>query len=358
MGQAWYELANPGKVLTPQLLFHPKRIEENIQEMIRVAGSPERLRPHVKTYKCREIVRMQLDRGIRSFKCATLAEAQLLGETGVPDVLIAYPLVGPAQGQLLKLRSRFPRTRFSVLIDHEAQLYGWNHPGQAIDLFIDLNVGMHRTGISPEKAVELLERVQESSHHFRGWHVYDGHIHHGDPAERQRAMEAAFAPVEELVTRTGTQGNERVCGGSITFPLHAAYPQRTLSPGTSPLWDYGYSSHFPDLKFSIAAVLISRVVSKPGTDLLCLDCGYKAVAAEMEAAPLHFPQIPDANILNHSEEHLVLQSPSADAYTIGQMVYSFPHHICPTVALHESVGVVRDRQLKERWHIAARKRPY
>ncbi len=358
MESAWYALAEEEEALTPQVLFYPDRIADNIQEMIRIAGSPLRLRPHIKTYKCREIVQMQLACGIKAFKCATLGEAELLGASAAPDVLVAYSLVGPARQQLLDLIAKYPSTRFSVLIDHEQALAGWNRLGHAVDIFIDVNVGMDRTGISPQGAVALLEQLRASIHQFRGWHLYDGHIHTSDLAERRQEMEAAFIPVEKLIATTGTEASERVCGGSITFPLHAAYPQRTLSPGTTLLWDYGYRTHFPDLSFSIAAIVVSRVISKPGSDLICLDCGYKAVAAEMEAPPLYFPQFPDAVIVNHSEEHLVLRTTQARSYKIGQLVYGVPHHICPTVALHDSVGVVRDQQLQGRWRITARSRLY
>ena len=358
MELSWYELRQVKQALTPQILFYPGRITENIQEMIRVAGTPERLRPHVKTFKCKEILSMQLDGGIRKFKCATVSEALLLAELEVPDVLIAYPLIGPAQGQFLGLKARFPNTRFSVLIDNEKQLTSWNAHGQAIDVFIDVNVGMNRTGISPENAALLYEEVQISMHHFRGWHCYDGHIHSVDVAERQRQVEAAFSPVERLIKATNTKAFEHVCGGSITFPLHAQYAQRTLSPGTIFLWDQGYSAHFPDLKFFIAATLITRVISKPGPGLVCLDSGHKAVGSEMKTPPLYFPQIPDAEIRIHSEEHLVLRTSMAEELALGQLLYGFPYHICPTVALHESVGVIEDHQLKDRWEISARKRLY
>ena len=165
---AWYELSEADSVLTPQVLFYPDRIAENIQQMLRIAGSPERLRPHVKTYKCQEVVRMQLEADICAFKCATLAEASLLGESGAPDVLIAYPLVGPTQTRFLELTRQYPKTRFSALIDHESQLDDWNQLGQAVDLFIDLNVGMNRTGIPSEKAAGLFEQVQASKHRFGG----------------------------------------------------------------------------------------------------------------------------------------------------------------------------------------------
>ena len=67
--------------------------------MIDIAGGPQRLRPHVKTHKTREIARLELDAGITRHKCATIAEAEMLASCGVPDVLLAYNLVGPNCGR-------------------------------------------------------------------------------------------------------------------------------------------------------------------------------------------------------------------------------------------------------------------
>ena len=65
-------------VSSPALLVYPDRIQRNIERMVEIAGDPNRLRPHIKTHKSAEIVRMQMEAEIRKFKCATLAEAELL----------------------------------------------------------------------------------------------------------------------------------------------------------------------------------------------------------------------------------------------------------------------------------------
>lgn len=83
MRNDWYLLHHPEKINSPSLLVYPDRIGKNISEMIRMAGSPARLVPHVKTYKMKEVVEMQMEQGIHSFKCATIAEAEMLGDVGV-----------------------------------------------------------------------------------------------------------------------------------------------------------------------------------------------------------------------------------------------------------------------------------
>ncbi len=344
--------------MSPAMIVYPERIRQNIDRMIQIAGDPDRLRPHVKTHKCPDIVRLQRDRGIHKHKCATLSEAFMLGTVEAKDVLIAYPLIGPAIDQFQTLSSYFPETQYSILIDHADQLQPWIALEQEVGVFIDLNVGMDRTGCDPREASELMARINESSLSFRGWHAYDGHIHDHDLAVRKLSVEKAFEPVMDLVEKTETQQKELICGGSITFPIHAEQENRQLSPGTTLLWDVGYSCNFPDLPFEIAALLMARIVSLPDDNKICIDLGYKAIASEMNVPVATFPQIPDAVIEMHSEEHMVISTSDAQKWKIGDLVFASPYHICPGMALHDKVMAVEKGVFKEFWPIPARDRFY
>ncbi|WP_234571089.1 D-TA family PLP-dependent enzyme [Rhodohalobacter sp. 614A] len=355
----WFEIKNENQILSPALLFYPDRIRKNIQKMIGVAGSPDRLRPHIKTYKCREIVEMQREVGIHKFKCSTLAEAQMMGECGAPDVLLAYPLIGPNQKRFIQLTEQYPETTFSTLIDHPDQVKQWKtHLKQPLNIFIDLDVGMHRTGVKISNLKNLLESVNNERFHLLGFHAYDGHIRSKDLKERKEDVKKSFRKAEEFLN--GFDGPKTfITGGSITFPIHAGYSERQLSPGTTLLWDRGYGESFPDLDFDIAAVLFTRIVSKPDDNLLCIDLGYKAVASEMKNhPPVFFPQIPGSKIAGHSEEHLTLKTGQTDQWNVGDILYGFPWHICPTVALHEKAGIVQDGSVTDFWEIESRNRLY
>lgn len=358
----WFEVENVDKILSPALLFYPDRIKNNIASMIKTAGTSTRLRPHVKTYKCKEIVQMQMQAGISKFKCATLTEARMLSEAGASDVLIAYPITGPNLARLIEINSKYPDTKYSCLVDNPGHLIAWqksHHHG--ISLFIDLDTGMGRTGINPLSALSLLDQIIALDLPFGGVHVYDGHIHTHDLEMRIQEAEKSFFSVKPFIdqvqAKIGTNF-EIVCGGSITFPVHALHPERILSPGTTLLWDYGYLSNFPDLHFEIAAMVITRVISKPGKNRLCLDLGHKAVGSEMPNAPVFFPQLPQARLIIHSEEHLVLETEKAHAFQVGDIFYGIPRHICPTVALHEKAAVIENNLCLEFWDILARNRYY
>ena len=360
---AWYEVRGVEAIPSPALLVYPERIEHNIREMIRVAGGAERLRPHIKTHKTAEIIRLQQQAGIDRFKCATIAEAELLGQCGVSDALLAYQPVGPDPQRLLALQQRFGQTRFSALADHPATLDRLEELARRRDtvfrLYLDLNTGMNRTGIVPgDEAARLYTRISESPYlEACGLHAYDGHIRQSDFRERKAASDRAFEAVESLRTSLEAAGYPVpavIAGGSPTFPVHALRPDVELSPGTTLLWDARYGELFPDMAFLPAAVLLSRVVSRPGPGTFCLDLGHKAIAPEMDFPRVHLMGWEGCRQSGQSEEHLVLECGDKIPGEIGDPVYGIPMHICPTVAKYPELLVVESGELSGQWRVAAR----
>jgi D-serine deaminase-like pyridoxal phosphate-dependent protein len=192
-----------------------------------------------------------------------------------------------------------------------------------------------------------------------GLHAYDGHIHEPDPVVRRALYETAFTPVlafRQQLESAGLPVPTLIAGGTPTFPFHAACPDRECSPGTTVLWDFGYGDKLVDLPFLPAAVLLTRVVSKPGPGLLCLDLGHKAVAAENPHPRVRLLELPDAPAVSQSEEHLVVETPRAAEFAVGDALHGIPRHICPTVALYSEAVVVRGGAAVDRWPIAARAR--
>src|SRR5512147_2161638 len=115
--QNWYDVKDVGNLSTPALLVYPQRIEENIRRMIRIAGSAERLRPHVKTHKMTEVVKLQVLNGITKFKCSTIAEAEMTAHAGGIDILLAFQPVGIQMNRYFELIRHFPQVQFSTIAD-------------------------------------------------------------------------------------------------------------------------------------------------------------------------------------------------------------------------------------------------
>jgi D-serine deaminase-like pyridoxal phosphate-dependent protein len=361
----WYEVSNAREIPSPALLIYAERVEENVQRMITMAGGVERLRPHIKTHKMAEMIELQVALGIRKFKCATLAEAAMAARHGAEDVLLAYQPVGPNTDLLLHLVASFPSVRFSCLADNAITVGALSDAAaradKQLEVLVDLDVGQHRTGLAPDTHAFNLYRLIASLPALKpgGLHAYDGHLHQTDVAERTAACEAAFAPVEVLrrkLLRENLPVPRVVAGGTPTFPMHARREDVECSPGTCVFWDASYARNVPDLDFLPAAALLTRVVSKPTANRLCLDLGHKAVASEMPHPRVVFLNLDDAKPVVHSEEHLVVETPFAEGCAVGDEIYGLPWHICPTVALHNEAVIVVEGRAEDRWKIVARNR--
>lgn len=361
----WYKVSNVEDVASPALLIYPDRVEENIRRMVRIAGGVDRLRPHMKTNKLPEVIRMQMAQGILKYKCATIAEAEVAAACSVPDVLLAYQPVGPNVQRLVHLVKKFPSTRFSALVDDAGAVEALSRAASAanvtIDLFVDLDCGMHRTGIAPGPgAIALYQQLARSPGlRAAGLHVYDGHIRDSDIGSRTVACDAAFAQLDGIrqqLVALGLEVPTIVAGGTPTFPIHAKRPGVQCSPGTSVFWDLGYETLLPDLDFLPAVLVLTRVISKPSGRILCLDLGHKAIASESPHPRVELLGLSDARFIGHSEEHLTIETDRAGDYPVGSVLYGIPWHICPTVALHQEAVVIRNGRAEEHWQVVARAR--
>jgi D-threonine aldolase len=350
----WFAVTNVAEIPSPALLVYPERVRANIRRAIRIVVDPARLRPHVKTHKTSEVIRMHLEEGVTKFKCATIAEAEMTASAGAADVLVASQLVGPNVKRLAELRGLFPNTRFAAICDNVETAEGLNAVHRGLPVYVDVNCGMGRTGSAVDCAAKVYRAIERLPNlEPAGLHAYDGHIHDLDLLKRTEECRNSFEPVLKLRDELGAAN--LIASGTPTFAIHARYTDRECSPGTYVYWDFGYAK-FADLPFEVAALVLARVLSKPAKNRLCLDLGHKSVAAENPPPRVQFLNLPEATPVMHSEEHLVIETPEADRWKVGEVLYGVPRHICPTVALHDECYPVGNNQAGPIWRIEARRR--
>lgn len=362
----WFAVDNAHQIDSPALLVYRERVRHNIALAKAMVGDVTRLRPHVKTHKSSAIARLQLEAGITKYKCATMAEAEMLGRCGAPDVLLAFPLVGPRLDAFLQLGTAYPKTLFSTIVDSMSGARQLSDAavskGLVLDVYIDLDMGMGRTGIAINSAAEefYIYCMSLPGLRLRGLHAYDGHVREPDIAKLWKLCEENYRPLAALYERLvhrGAPEPEMIAGGSPSFPFYAQVKNVQCSPGTFVLWDNGYAERCPGQCFLPAAVLLCRVISLPTPDTVCVDLGHKAVGAENTIDKrIHFLNAPSLHALRQSEEHLVLQAPDGHGYQLGDVLYGIPHHVCPTVNLYGAYNVVEDGSVVGSWSIDARQR--
>lgn len=367
MNKPDYRFEGQQDIVSPQLVYYPEIIRDNLRRMIDLAGGTARLWPHLKTHKMAAVVKLHLEMGITRFKCATVAEAEMAASAGATHVILAYPLVGPNIRRFITLMKTFPNTVFYAIGDdtHQIDLLGRAAVEASViaNVLMDVDMGQHRTGVPLEAVSERYPLWAElPGIHMNGMHCYDGHRHESSRAVREEAVGPVDKALEEIkasLTAAGLDCSILVMGGTPSFPCHAALTGEFLSPGTCVIQDAGYQAAYPDLDFVPGAAVLTRVVSRPSECTFTLDMGVKAVASDPQGDRAVIVGMEYAKTEIHNEEHWVLRVPrehAADIPPIGAEVFAIPAHVCPTSALYPRVPAVEGGKVIAWWEVTARDR--
>ncbi|MEY3285003.1 MAG: hypothetical protein RIR86_3016 [Acidobacteriota bacterium] len=365
-----YLLAEAAQLMTPALLIYPEIVDSNIAAMIKVlGGDANRWRPHIKTSKLEFVMRRLVDHGIVNFKCATTLELLTACQAGARDILIAYPVVGANARRVAEIIDQHPGIRFAVLVENEAQIDLWK--GRSIDLFIDINPGMNRTGIGQENVAGILElarRTVSLGLRLGGLHYYDGHTGGLELAERDAVAHRGYDQLMGLVARLEAEGfplPEVISAGTPSLPCALSYAGfrnqkfvHRVSPGTIVYSDCTSLAQLPrEYGLRPAALVLSTIVSHPHDRIFTCDAGHKAVSADAG--------VPTGTVVGHtdwrpgkpSEEHLPIEIPAGVALpAIGELIYILPRHVCPTVNNFNEAVLVKDGHLAGLAPVTARGR--
>ncbi|MFB0945998.1 MAG: D-TA family PLP-dependent enzyme [Spirosomataceae bacterium] len=357
-----YQINNIQDLDSPSLIIYQEMMQSNIAKMIEIAGSAERLMPHVKTNKSVNVVKAMMAVGINKFKCSTIAEAEMLGIAGAEKVLIAHQLVGPKIKRLLKVIANYPQTNIASLVD-DLQLISKMHTlfsesGKMARVYIDVNNGMNRSGAEISRLLQLGAHIKTCKNiELEGWHVYDGHHREEAFIDRKSGIEDDFADFNDFLKENPDLPQKVIAGGSPAFTVHATNEAHICSPGTSVFWDWGYGDRFQEQPFEYAAFVLTRVISKPTAGIVTIDLGHKAISAENPIDKrVRFINLEGYELLSQSEEHGVLKVSNWDDICVGDELLGVPYHVCPTVNLYDEAYIISGNQQVDIWEIVGRRR--
>ncbi len=260
---------------------------------------------------------------------------------------------GTTLSRFIDLVKKYPQTSFACLVDNQDAATALHTVSQAQRVFIDLNMGMNRTGIKSEDALPLIEHIQQLPNlKLSGLHAYDGHIRDQNLNDRIQHIERDFVTFHQLVAKLPKE-LELVVGGTPSFLVHSKHAQYVCSPGTFVFFDTGYSKLYPKNSLELAVEVIGRIISIPTDHTISMDVGHKSVAPENGIENrLTFIDHPEWRLMSQSEEHGVIEVGDSSAYKIGDVIRMYPYHICPTVALHQYLQLADGSH----WDVVARNR--
>jgi len=345
---------------TPALVVDLKLLEGNVVKMADFFRDKEaKLRPHMKTHKCPQIALMQLGAGARGITCAKLAEAEVMAENGIKDILIANEIVGRGKiERLLKLNGICDAL---VAIDNVANAEMISDmalgDGKCVGVVLEIDVGMERCGVRPGgEALSFARKVSRMRGiSMKGIMGYEGHaVMIQDFEERRRTCMRALKLL--LDTKSALEGEGiRVevvsAGGTGTYNITGSYPGITeVQAGSYATMDARYKGIVPD--FDCAIGILASVISRPTPDRAVVDAGMKSTTIEF-GLPL-VKGMDGVKVMKLNEEHGILRLGGGTRLSLGDRIELIPSHGCTTINLHDRMYALRDGTVESVWGIAAR----
>ncbi len=353
---------------TPALIVDLAALEANIAAMAAMARSAGvALRPHAKTHKSGEIARRQIAAGAVGVCCAKLGEAEALAEAGIGDILITSPVVGVGGVErLAALAGRCPGVMASV--DHPAAVDAIARSGAALTMLVDIDPGIHRTGVAdPAAAVALARQIAGAPNlTFGGVQFYCGMQQHiASFAERHAAIVERTAYLQTVIAALAAAGLPPAIvsgGGTGTHAIDFELGVFTeLQVGSYIFMDRQYAdcelAAAGGAPFATTLMVDSRVISANHGFLATLDAGLKAFATEAGAPPILAGAAEGSKYHFMGDEQGCVAPPAgASPPKLGEIVSLAAPHCDPTVNLYDAYHVVRGDTLVAIWPIEGRGR--
>lgn len=358
--------AVPPQIDTPEIMVDADILRRNVERMAAgVAAKGLALRPHAKTHKIPQIAALQLAGGAAGLTVATVGEAEVFAEHGAEDLFIAYPLwVTARTGE--RLRRLASRARIAVGTDsaEAARAMGAHLAGTDLEVLVEVDSGHHRSGVSPQQAVEVARAAADAGLRVSGVFTFPGHSYApGMPAEAAEAERRALAEAAQLLGDAGFE-TTRVSGGSTPSALLTeAGPTTEVRPGVYVFGDAQQLElgrcRLEDIALTVAATVVSRHEGSSAIPRrVVLDAGSKVLGGDRPGWATGFGRLmdyPDARITALSEHHATVVFPEGAALPpLGDRVRVIPNHVCVAVNLVDDVAVLSGGEVVDRWQVAAR----
>ena len=356
---------------TPYVVIDRAKMERNIVKMANLAkGSGVALRPHVKTHKVPAIARKQVEAGAVGITVAKVSEAEVMANAGIKDIFIAYPLVTEEKIQrAIALRQR---TRLIIGVD---SLEGARRVSAVagreehiLEVRLEVDTGLRRTGVPYEKAVELARDVDSLDNlELTGIYTYRGAVLDGSPT---LDLKGAGLQEGELMVSLADRIREKGIGvqdvslGSTPTARHAVGVTGVteIRPGTYVFYDRMQARMGACSLGDCAAEVVATVVSRPIGDLAVIDGGSKTFATDVQPGgePLNlvgFGEVvghPEAVLERLTEEHGMISLRGGNDLRVGDTLRIIPNHVCSTVNLHDALFLTGEDGTVEEVPVAAR----
>ncbi|CAL5867430.1 uncharacterized protein PFLUO_LOCUS1649 [Penicillium psychrofluorescens] len=349
---------------TPSMIADLDLVDANLKKLMgKLLPTGLNIRPHLKTTKSAILARKMNAAGAKGVCVAKVSEAEVIAATGFDDLLITCEIVGPAK--VRRLVELFRKHRgIRTVVDSEVGASAINDAlaragiEEPISVLIDLDVGLHRTGVQPGEPAVALARHVSGLKHLRliGVQGYEGHLQHLHDYEDRKAQCLASMKIltetAEALRKEGCDIQVVTTGGTGTAEFCATVPGVTeLQPGSFIFMDTDYRNAVGTF-YSNSLTILSTVISKQGPRCVTIDSGLKSLTTDSGLAECKDPRY-EYGVLGDEHGSLSWAEGTPDL-KVGDRVEMVPSHIDPTVNLHDFYYAYRGGVIKEIWPVDSR----
>jgi 3-hydroxy-D-aspartate aldolase len=355
---------------TPAVILDLDDFEHNLEAMMKLCKQAGlSLRPHAKTHKSVEIAKRQIAAGAIGISVATLREASVMVEAGIPGVLLTTPVVGAVKIDVLcDLVGK--SKGFMIVVDNPANVSALEAAleaaGKTLTVLVDIDIGMKRTGVPDVAgALSLIRRVQSSKVlRLAGVQSYSGRVQHitraGDRARvygnQLRHLVAVLAAAKKAGYTPGIVSG----GGTGTFDFDRQAGLFTeCQCGSYAVMDIEYEevqlfANGPH-PFKTALFVQCMVVSNNHRAIPTIDGGFKCFSMDGPIPrPARGAPLGAVYQFYGDEFGKIKLARKTDALKLGAKVELVTPHCDPTINLHDFYHCVRGNVLVDIWPIDAR----
>jgi D-serine deaminase-like pyridoxal phosphate-dependent protein len=349
---------------TPSMIVDLDLVEANLKKLMdKLLPTGLNIRPHLKTSKSAIVAKKMAQAGAKGGCVAKVSEAEVIAATGFDDLLITCEIVGPAKVRRLVELYRNHR-KIRIVVDSEVgasainkalESSGINEP---ISVLIDLDVGLHRTGVKPGEPALALARHVAGLKHLKliGVQGYEGHLQHLHDREdrKTQCLESMhiLTSTADALRKAGFNIEVVTTGGTGTAEFCASVPGVTeLQPGSFIFMDTDYRNAVGTF-YSNSLTILSTVVSQQGPRAVTIDSGLKSLTTDSGLAECKDSKY-TYGVLGDEQGSLTWEE-GTPALSVGDRVEMIPSHIDPTVNLHDYYYAYRGGIIQEIWPVDSR----
>ena len=362
---------NKFDLVTPCLILDLDILENNLRKMQKLADSKRKnLRPHAKTHKCIPIAKRQIELGAIGICAAKVSEAELLAKAGIHGILLTGPIASKERiKKIVDILSISPN--IMVTVDNKFVVDNLNLELEqrklSMDVLIDIDAGLKRTGINSANAFEFAEFILSKKNlHLRGIQAYAGHIQHiisyNERIIASRNCLEEIIPVFNKLKSMIERFTIFSASGTGTFEIDSSIPEITEHQvGSYCCMDAEYlaiesSTNSKSFKtFEPALRLLTTVISANQKGFVTVDAGLKSIYKDGAVPQILNSEYSSLKYDWFGDEYgKIIYQGNMKAPTLGAVLELVTSHCDPTINLFDRFYITQDEKVVDVWPIDLR----